>query len=130
MKQKQQAKPLPRRVFIASAGLALAAPLLAHEADAAPPPLLGTVQVTISGKGTIFRTVTAHFALPDGSTLPFYAWNVDGAATRFPISLTRAGLHVSVEGEAPQELVLRTAGTHVLTRNRGTSELKITLTPV
>lgn len=131
MKTVKQQLPLPRRTFLASTGLALLAPLVAGKAQAAPARALGSVQVAISGKGTGFRNVTAHFRLPDGTSVPFYAWNIKGSSASFVMPLTTEGLRLSVDGDKSQELTLgagKATGTHVLTQDGGTSELRITVT--
>ena len=112
------------RAYIPTAEAEGLTPLFAKRA-------LGSVQVAISGKGTGFCNVTAHFRLPDGTSVPFYAWNVKGSSTNFVMPLTTEGLRLSVDGDKSQELTLgagKATGTHVLTQDGGTSELRITVT--
>ena len=83
-------------------------------------------RVTVTSEGDAFWGVTAHFRLPDGGSVPFYAWNGD-APTSFTMPLTREGLRLSVEAEEPQEITLTARGEYVLTRGKGASWLRITV---
>lgn len=120
--------PVPRRTFLATTGLALLAPVVGGgtKAQAAPTRFLGSVQVTISGTGHAFRFVTANFSLPSGESVPYYAWNSRASSVSFTMPLTTKGLHLSVGGAKPQELMLKTLGSHRLTLD--SSELQITVT--
>ncbi|WP_309713908.1 hypothetical protein [Armatimonas sp.] len=120
--------PVPRRTFLASTGLTLLVAMIGAPAKAAPSRYLGSTTVTISGEGDAFRRVVAHFALPDGSSTPFYAWDRDASSISFTMPLSTQGLRLSVEGSKAQELTLEPGaalGTHVLKHDG--SELRITV---
>lgn len=121
---------LPRRTFLTTTSLALLAPLVQTEAHATPGGTRAFVKVTIAGTGAAFRKVTAHFRLPDGTSVPFYAWDVQASTVTFTMPLTNEGLRLTVEGDQLQELTLRGSrviGTHVLTQAGDPSKLRITV---
>lgn len=142
MNLSKSPQPVARRTFLASTGLTLlasvmaaptkaalaAAPAKVASAKTAPVVYLGSTTLTISGTGDAFQQVVAHFDLPDGSSLPFYAWNRDASSISFTMPLSTQGLRLSVEGSKAQELTLEPGGalgTHVL--KHGGSELRITV---
>jgi len=132
MNQSHRAPQLPRRTFLATAGLAVLTPL----AQASAPHVRSFMKVTVSGTGDAYQGVVAHFRLPDNSRLPFFAWKAGGATTSFTMPLTEEGLQFTVEGKTPIELTLggssgtRLAeGKHTLTHEDGKSRLQVTVEP-
>lgn len=133
MSEKPMSQCLPRRTLLVTAGLAALAlpasarppaeaPVDTSPPDAESPAEPGAVRLTIEAWGDAFSGVVAHFPMPDGETLPFYAWN-GGAPTSFTMPLSEKGLRFTVTENQDFPLVLTTFGDHVWTS--GKSQLRI-----
>ncbi len=118
---------LPRRGFLIAVGAGLTA-LVPDLANAAPQDQ--SVRVTISGSGDAFWGVVAHFRLPGGESVPFYAWSAGPMTSSFTMPASAEGLRLTAEGEYPRTLKLNPrAGTRTL-RGVDGSRLRITVAAV